>query len=211
MNERKDGDFEFITLVICKNPMEWEIYPAALREQDIPHRTERKKDGSLVLMVPSEWKTEAEQALDRASQVFFGEARLAAAEKDSPREERDEQSAQAESGPFVDQDLPSGAELQLRTVWPVWALSALPGTGLGHLYAGYFQIFVYLSFASILGILFFAYTQSYFSFLLNLLAWVVDLGSAPYLLREHNRRAIRLRKLAAEMEEKILVEQNRGS
>jgi hypothetical protein len=65
---------QFKPVGICGNPMEVEIYPATLREKEIPHRTEWDPDGRLVLMVPDEWRNAAVDALAQAAKLFFGES-----------------------------------------------------------------------------------------------------------------------------------------
>ncbi len=200
-------DFNFKSIVVCTNPMEIEIFPATLREQEIPHRTEWDKEGALSIMVPEEWEGEARAALDRAAKIFFNEGRKkqqAPAEDvgETEEEQEDEGGLFMDRPSFFDRDgLPSPEECKIRPVWPAWALSAIPGTGLGHLYAGKFQMFLYLVFMSILGLMFFEYTGSWMSFLLNLFAWSMDLGFAALHVKEHNRRAIRFRKLSKKLED----------
>jgi hypothetical protein len=214
MTESRENGLVFKTAVVCRNPMEVEIYPATLREQEIPHRTEWAKSGELTILVPEEWESEAKTALEKAAQVFFQESLAGDADR-KPAPERSESPAdpgdayddegQLEFGSLFNRDgLPSSDETKIRAIWPAWALAALPGTGLGHLYAGKFQMFLYLAFLSVLGLLFFEYTDSYFSFLLNLFSWVMDLGFAAYHIKEHNRRARRSRKAAEEAERKFL-------
>jgi hypothetical protein len=219
MGENDKSEFVFKTIVTCENPMEAEIYPATLREREIPHRTEWKPGGKLSILVPEEWEAEAREAIAKAAEVFFGESR------------RDQQSGQEVQGakkepapaageedddddelypPFgrpsmFDQDgLPSPDEMKIRAVWPAWALACVPGTGLGHLYAGKFQMWIYLVFMSLLGFLFFQFTESYFSFVLTLFSWSVDLGFAAYHVKEHNRRAERARKRAEQAEKSFM-------
>jgi hypothetical protein len=254
-------DFKIIT--ICKNPMEVEIYPAALREKDVPHRTEWGAGGTLTIMVPAEWEAEAIQALDHAARVFFKEEFQPAAgensqekpattenETQSPLQEpaevhegeaeadeaeegqaADESGSSPDKGPsgevepkgenssasaeaneemnfgrwsMFDRDgLPSPEETKIRAVWPAWVLAALPGAGLGHLYAGKFQMFLYLVFMSVLGFMFYDYTKSIFAFLLNLFAWSMDLGFAAYHIKEHNRKARRNQKRMKEAEKQF--------
>jgi len=195
-------ELQFEILTVCRNPMESELYTATLREHDIPHRARAQSDGSMVIAVPPEWLPEARQALERAEQIFFGNA-------SGPTTDSQESGSAAGAPPPVgeeaagldferwqlfDRDGPIlEHELKTRPVWPARVLALVPGLGLGHLYAGRLQLFVYLVFASLLGVLFFAYTRSWASFLLNLFAWLIDLGFAPYHVREHNRRAERLR------------------
>ncbi|NOZ88221.1 MAG: hypothetical protein GXP49_18570 [Deltaproteobacteria bacterium] len=109
---------------------------------------------------------------------------------------------------------PMANEIRIKPVWPAWALASLPGLGLGHLYAGKHQLFFYLIFSSILGLLFFQFTGSYFSFLLVAFSWAVDLGFAAYHVKESNKKALRQRKHAKQMEKEFLSsldEENRGS
>lgn len=206
-----DNELEFIRVALCSNPMECEIYPASLRERDIPHRTEWEPGGKLAIMVPREWQEDARESLENASRVFFGGQAAPAGEHPAsgdppvaigPAEEEEE----TWGGPalFGRDGLPSPEESSIRAVWPAWALAALPGTGLGHLYAGKFQMFLYLAFLSVLGVLFFQFTRSYWSFLLNLFSWSMDLGFAAYHVKEHNRRARRARRAAEEAERRFL-------
>ena len=238
-------ELNFKTVVVCRNPMEAEIYPASLREDEIPHRTEWNRDGTLTIMVPEDWLEDARSTLERASKVFFqkdfqssdspgetGSEGSEAEKKDTgaensakkPRRESEavEETLNHQEEPPKDESLPeqdldfgrwslfsrdglhSPDELKIRPVWPAWALGCLPGTGLGHLYAGKFQMFLYLVFISILGILFFQYTGSYFSFLLNLFSWSIDVGFAALHVKEHNRRALRFRKMDQEAEQRFL-------
>lgn len=210
-------EFVFKAIVTCVNPMEAEIYPATLREQEIPHRTEWKPGGKLSILVPQEWEADAREAIAKASQVFFGESTgeqrqekspVASDPKTAEAEEEEEEGLYASFGrpSMFDQDgLPSPDEMKIRKVWPAWALASIPGTGLGHLYAGKFQMWIYLVFMSLLGFLFFQFTGSYFSFLLTLFSWSVDLAFAAYHVKEHNRRAKRARK-RAELAEKSFMD-----
>jgi len=222
-DEDKTG-FVFKAIVTCTNPMEAEIYPATLREQEIPHRTEWKPGGKLSILVPEEWEAEAREAITKASQVFFGEpagdqpsgqnlrgpdkAQVPAAPKAGEADEEEEEDLYPPFGrpSMFDQDgLPSPDEMKIRKIWPAWALASIPGAGLGHLYAGKFQMWIYLVFMSLLGFLFFQFTGSYFSFLLTLFSWSVDLVFAAYHVKEHNRRAERARK-RAELAEKSFMD-----
>ena len=106
---------------------------------------------------------------------------------------------------FGRQELPpSDEDMRLRKVWPAWALAAVPGLGLGHLYAGKHQLFFYLVFATVLGVLFYQFTGSYLSFLLVAFSWAVDLGFAAYHVKAANKRAERMRKRARQMEQDFL-------
>jgi hypothetical protein len=197
--------------------MEAEIYPATLREKEIPHRTEWKPGGKLSILVPEEWEGEAREAITKASQLFFGasgedqKGPKNAAMPPAPAAEEEEEEEEELYPPFgrpsmFDQDgLPSPDEMKNRAIWPAWVLACLPGTGLGHLYAGKFQMWIYLVFMSLLGFLFFQFTESYFSFVLALFSWSVDLGFAAYHVKEHNRRAERARK-RAELAEKSFMD-----
>lgn len=219
MSDKDKSEFVFRTIVTCENPMEAEIYPATLREQEIPHRTEWKPGGKLSILVPEEWEADAREAITKAAQVFFGEsvgdqssgqeARVAQGPGPDPAaadEEEEELYPPFGRPSMFDQDgLPSPDEMKIRKVWPAWALACLPGTGLGHLYAGKFQMWIYLVFMSLLGFLFFQFTESYFSFVLTLFSWSVDLGFAAYHVKEHNRRAERARK-RAELAEKSFLD-----
>jgi hypothetical protein len=229
---------QFEELAVCTNPMEAEIFPAALREAEIPHRTEWKQAGALTILVPQDWLAEARAVLARASQVFFGAANQptdpepgASKPKDGPTQTaaakpamledrsdehaagpeedrmepgRDEEEKEAETGMFLDDALPTAEETRLRAVWPAWALAAVPGLGLGHLYAGKPQMFFYLVFSSLLGGLFFQYTGSWWSFLLPAFSWLVDLGFAAMHVKDHNRQALRARKRLEQAEQSFL-------
>ncbi len=221
----------FIEVQICTNPMESEIYTAALRESDIPHRTEWTEDGKLVLMVAAGWQEQAAQSLDRASMVFFNEkrkehSRETRTRKISPQNDSEAETSENDSGTVIDpnvgeaeQDdtddlqwgrpmfisdaLPTPEETRLRAVWPAWALAAIPGLGLGHLYAGKMQMFFYLIFCSLLGGLFFRYTGSIWSFGLIGFSWAVDLGFSAYHVTEHNRLAARASKRLKQAEKEF--------
>jgi len=213
MSDSQQGNLVFVTAVVCTNPMEVEIYPATLREQEIPHRTEWAPNGELTILVPEQWETQAKTALEKAAQVFFQE-NLAGRPRETPPDPAPEPSrpalsqdddGQLEFGSLFNRDgLPAPDETRIRPLWPAWALAALPGTGLGHLYAGKFQMFLYLAFLSVLGVMFFEYTESYFAFLLNLFSWSMDLGFAAYHIKEHNRRAHRAQKAAQAAERGFL-------
>lgn len=231
MDDDNKKEFVFKVVVTCKNPMEVEIYPATLREQEILHRTEWKPGGELSILVPEEWESEALDAIAKASRMFFGETikdRSADGDvqsseggepgKESPIEaqsssEKEEELYSPFGRPsFFDRDgLPSPDETNIRAVWPAWVLACLPGTGLGHLYAGKFQMWLYLVFLSLLGFLFFEFTESYFSFALTLFSWSVDLVFAAYHVKEHNRRAERARKAAEQAEKSFMDSLERGS
>jgi hypothetical protein len=225
MSDNDKSEFVFKTVVTCENPMEAEIYPATLREKEIPHRTEWKPGGKLSILVPEEWEAEAREAITKASQVFFGESvekqegqksaeKAPATMPSSPvAEEEEEEELYPPFGrpSMFDQDgLPSPDEMKIRAIWPAWVLACLPGTGLGHLYAGRFQMWIYLVFMSLLGFLFFQFTESYFSFVLTLFSWSVDLGFAAYHVKEHNRRAERARKRAELAEKSFMDSMDRG-
>jgi hypothetical protein len=230
MDDDGKEEFVFKPVVTCKNPMEAEIYPATLREHEIPHRTEWKPGGRLSILVPEEWESDAVDAIAKASRVFFGEKmadRPAEADVQPEKGGKAGKESPATPGPtaeeeelyappfgrssFFDRDgLPSPEETRIRAVWPAWALACLPGTGLGHLYAGKFQMWIYLIFVSLLGFLFFEFTESYFAFVLNLFSWSVDLGFAAYHVKEHNRRAQRARKMAEQAEQSFMDSLDRG-
>jgi hypothetical protein len=232
MGDNEKEEFVFKSIVTCTNPMEAEIYPATLREQEIPHRTEWQPGGKLSILVPEEWEPDARDAIAKASEVFFGESKKdpstgkdvkprepgeaqekAPVETSESTSEEEEEESYSPFGraSFFDQDgLPSPEETRIRAVWPAWVLACLPGTGLGHLYAGKFQMWLYLAFLSLLGFLFFEFTGSYFSFILLLFSWSVDLGFAAYHVKEHNRRAVRAKKFAEQAEKSFLDTLDRG-
>lgn len=232
MGDNDKDEFVFKSIVTCKNPMEAEIYPATLREREIPHRTEWKPGGQLAILVPEEWEADALDAVAKASQVFFGEAmkdqppggdiqskEVSQPEEKAPAPSSSDAAANEEEfyppfgrPSFFDQDgLPSTDETRIRAVWPAWVLASLPGTGLGHLYAGKLQMCIYLAFLSLLGLLFFEFTDSYFSFVLALFSWSVDLGFAAYHVKEHNRRAVRAKQRAEQAEKSFLNSLDRSS
>jgi len=218
--------------------MEVEIFPAALRERDIPHRTEWGAGGTLTILVPEEWEAEAIEALANAAQVFFKEEfkpaqGCQAVQKEIPDQpddkedlesteklkssgnqpsQQEQETEQAEEREmdfgrwsFFDRDgLPSPEDTKIRLVWPAWVLAALPGTGLGHLYAGKFQMFLYLVFLSVIGVLFFDYTKSYFAFFLNAFSWAIDLGFAAVHIKEHNRKAKRNKLIVKKAEQDFI-------
>ncbi len=230
MNDNDKDELVFKAIVTCKNPMEAEIYPATLREHEIPHRTEWKPGGQLAILVPEEWEADALDAVAKASRVFFGEtikdqpsgedAAEPSKEGSQPEEKPSSDAAPDEKElyppfgrpSFFDQDgLPSPDETSIRAVWPAWALACLPGTGLGHLYAGKLQMCIYLAFLSLLGLLFFEFTDSYFSFVLALFSWSIDLGFAAYHVKEHNRRAVRAKQRAEQTEKSFKNSLDQGS
>lgn len=221
MSDPEDQGLVFVSLGDFLDPRKVERCSAALREREIPHRTEWRQ----ALMVPEGWAEEAREAVlqaltaapglpeesprptDRSSARRDTAPEMAAAPADSTAETSgdDEESDEFDEsaarpmfgrGSLFDREYepPSADELKSRAVWPAWALGALFGLGLGHLYAGKTQMFCYLVFASFLGGAFYHFTHSYLSFLMNLFAWAVDLGFAAYHVKEHNRRAERLRK-----------------
>ena len=196
----------FEAIITCENPMEAEILPAALREAEIPHRTEWNKAGGLVILVASDWTEEAQTALDKAAKIFFGEnpgdaspvepsrATQSVPERAETGDEPEQDLEQDPGSMFASDAMPTPEETRIRTVWPAWVFATLPGLGLGHLYAGKTQMFFYLVFCSGLGALFFQFTGSYWAFGFIGFAWAVDLGFAAYHVRDHNRRAARARK-----------------
>ncbi len=210
---------EFAEVEVCSNPMEAEIFTAALREAEIPHRTQWKEDGSLILMVAGGWEAQAKETLDRASEVFFNEKRTRHEpeikglfrKKSHVQDSEGRQPEVAGNSITTDQAedtdelawgramfssdaLPTPEETRIRALWPAWALAVIPGLGLGHLYAGKMQMFFYLMFCSLLGGLFFRYTGSAWSFGLVGFSWAMDLGFAAYHVKEHNRSALRAKK-----------------
>ncbi len=218
---------EFISLTVCRNPMEAEIVPAALREAEVPHRTEWRADGGLDIQVPEEWAAEAQAVVARAQRVFFGqtgadpaavrsdqgrpaaqpesEEHAAAVAADSPDANAELEDELGDGGALFGGDaLPTPGEMRLRALWPAWVLAAVPGAGLGHLYAGRLQMFFYLLFCSALGVLFHHLSGSWWSFLLVAFAWGIDLGFAPGQVKEHNRRARRARRRLADAEKGFL-------
>lgn len=213
----------FVSLVVCRNPMETEIYPASLRESEIPHRTEWSPGGELTILVAEDWLADAQQTLERAARVFFGQTQApdppaSAADHDQagsgpgtneePGEgDPDELGDEDASGFLLDDALPSPEETRLRALWPAWALAAVPGLGLGHLWAGKPQMFFYLFFCSLLGFLFYQFTGSLWSFGLVGFAWLVDLGFAAVHVKEANRKALRARKRLEQAEQSFVESQ----
>ncbi|RME21492.1 MAG: hypothetical protein D6806_14600 [Deltaproteobacteria bacterium] len=188
---------EFKKLCVLDNPMETDLYCAALRESDIPHRARRTEDGAVTVEVAAEWFEQAEKVLKEAEETFFGTSAARSAPSDVPQA-GDARWGEVDDGGWLGRGLLSDRRREVprrpepRKVWPARVLALLPGVGLGHLYAGQFQMFIYLVFASLLGVLFYAYTKNPASFGFNLFAWVVDLVFAPYHVKEHNRRAMRM-------------------
>lgn len=214
MSENKE--LEFSLLLECSNPMEAELVPATLREREIPHRTEWSPAGTLRIFVPTDWLEDAQEALEYSRRVFFGAPPAASAKNEEaphpavepPIEdnELEEEFGSQADWSLQDDGLYPEEDLKLRPIWPAWALAAIPGLGLGHLYAGKFQIFIYLVFASALGAVIYSFTRAPAAFLLVALAWVADLGFAAFHVKEHNRRAERLRLRMRQKEEQFLKE-----
>ena len=84
MTEDVKKDLVFVKVLTCQSPMEAEIFPATLREHEIPHRTEWTPSGSLDIFVPSEWKSEAQEVLENAAKVFFSESILSPGQEPKP-------------------------------------------------------------------------------------------------------------------------------
>ena len=77
MSENPDLVFEVVA--ICRNAMECELLPATLREHDIPHRTARGPQDEMIVLVPTDWKDEAEKTLRQAQEIFFNETKASPA------------------------------------------------------------------------------------------------------------------------------------
>jgi hypothetical protein len=259
MANEKDPALEFLAVASCANPMETEIFPATLREKDIPHRTQWDSSGSLLILVPREWVGEAQAALAGASRVFFSEEPRtfeprtvesmkstagapgstpidAAAATDPPAKDQaqgtdrapevgpvrdgqpagpdeadDEDDEEEESGllfstqqSLFGQAHRRGTEARVRAVWPAWVLAAIPGLGLGHLYAGKIRIFVQLLLLTSVTIGYYVYSGHWFVLLAILVSWGADLGFAAYHIKEHNLKALEYQKQAAEEEKRFL-------
>ncbi len=227
MNKTEDSkDARFIEVTICQNPMEVEIFPAVLREKEIPHRTKWLPEGELQILVYEEYQEAAELLLKETNKTFFGQINTTpdsqikkvknstSVQEGLPNtaEIKDDEPDTQGSSMFLSDGLPSSDQLTIRAVWPVWVFAAIPGTGLGHLYAGKMQISFYLFFLSLLGVVFFLITESYYSFLLNLFSWIVDLSFASYYIKVDNKRACRMRKIVKDAEDKFLnsIEKEHG-
>jgi hypothetical protein len=175
--------------------METEIFSAALREAEIPHRTHWADKGTLEIFVGLGWEDDAISTLEKTTTVFFPgkeDPNGQRSQKSEPEQERDETEDEVAETSFLDSyALPSPSETRVKKVWPAVALACLPGFGLGHLFAGSFQVFFYLLFCSLLGVLFYLFNHSLWSFLFNLFAWAVDLVFSCLLVKENNRKAFR--------------------
>jgi hypothetical protein len=223
-NELEGMDFQ--VLGEWNNPMESELYPAALREREIPHRTRRGAEGQLIVEVPAEWLGDARETVERATRVFFGDPpaqprlpkeggdSVEAGEEeddDDEDEEDDEDAADAPAGPFSSSDgLPSVEALRLRREWVARALAAVPGLGFGHLYAGQFKAAVFLFLATAFSVALFIYSGSFWSLLLGIAAWAVDMALAPGYVRDENQRALRARHKVDEKEREFLASLGEG-
>lgn len=226
---------DFSPVGLCENPMESEIFPAALRDKEIPHRTRWDPDGNLLLEVPREWREEAIRVLKEAAKVFFVEefraldegtleaARQAAAERrrrhaaeqGKPRaaEEDEEDEEEDRSNLFRSQQslfgekpfVPSGA-LKPRPVWPAWALAAIPGLGLGHVYAGRARVTLPLMLFTATCVAYFIWAGSMWALFLVSIPWALDLGFAAYHVKTRNREVAELRRRALEEERKLILE-----
>jgi hypothetical protein len=223
---------QFKPVGICGNPMEIEIYPATLREKEIPHRTEWESDGRLILMVPDEWRNAAIDALTLAARLFFGES-FKPADPDTPRsraepvapadhaavtdpapapapEEDDDEDSDGDSRLFAGQRLfarespVATQDLGVRPVWPAWVLASIPGLGLGHLYAGKGRICMHLMMLTAVAVAFFLYSGSWTPLLVIGVPWATDLIFAASHVKEHNRRALAYRRQAAADEKAFL-------
>ena len=209
----KQETLEFVQLARCSNPMQAEIFPAALREADIPHRAHWDKSGDLLIMVARDWHQEALEVLQKSAKVFFNESfseseqdnrnnTLPAAEprRGDPQDEEVEEDQGV--GLFLSDALPSPEECKIKPIWPARLVAMVPGLGLGHLYAGKAQMFFYLFFCSLLGLLFFHLTNSKWYLLLILFSWIIDFSFSSHFVLEHNRKANRaLRRLRAQEQE----------
>lgn len=227
----------FSPIGLCENPMESEIFPAALRDKEVPHRTRWDPDGNLILEVPREWREEALRVLGEAARVFFAEeyraldeatleaARQAAAERRrrhaaeqaeprAPEENAEEEEEEEEpSNLFRSQQslfgeksfVPSSA-LRPRPVWPAWALAAIPGLGLGHVYAGRARVALPLMLFSATCVAYYIWAGSIWALLLVLIPWAVDMGFAAYHVKTRNREVEELRRRALEEERKLIAE-----
>lgn len=224
--------FEFVAVVTCVNPMEIEIYPATLREREIPHRTEWDASGNLRVMVPRQWFLESRAAVEAAARVFFGEkitlvgceqgtarspiqnevevkGKNGAGENDDEDEDEDEQER---SALFVSRRLlfakdhraPDTDGFKVRPVWPAWALAAFPGLGLGHLYAGKVHVFFHLVLLTAVAVAFFLYSGSWYPVVFVCVSWGTDLGFAAYHVKQHNQRARKHQEQLAEEQKRFL-------
>jgi len=215
---------DFQVLGEWDSPMESEIYPAALREREIPHRTRRGAAGRLIIEVPADWLAEARQVVADAARVFFGDTperpgapvAVGAAPPGSGQEvedddeddedEEDEDPAAGAGDLFRSADaLPSVESLRLRKVWVARALAALPGLGLGHWYAGQGKAALLLFLSTTFSVGLAIYTGSWWAGLLGAGAWAVDLALAPGYVKDENQRALHARHKVAEKEQEFLA------
>ncbi len=219
MSENPDLVFEVVA--ICRNAMECELLPATLREHDIPHRTARGPQDEMIVLVPTDWKDEAEKTLRQAQEIFFNETKAspASAADRFPRaaaasammadehEEDDEDEGRFFRHETVfsrSRGLVSPQQTRVRSLWLAWCGAAVPGLGLGSLYAGNTQLGIMLMLLSATGVAYYLYQGSSWGLVAVAVSWLVDLVWAPRLVQEHNIRARMLAKEAAEAEQEFL-------
>ena len=235
MTRAGDEGLDFSPVGLCENPMESEIFPAALRDKEIPHRTRWDTDGNLILEVPREWREEAIRVLREAAKVFFAEeyraldegpleaARQAAAERrrrhaaeqaepraaDENEEEEEEEPSnlfRSHQSLFGEKPFVPSSALRPRPVWPAWALAAIPGLGLGHVYAGRARVALPLMLFTATCVAYFLWAESVWALSLILIPWAVDMGFAAYHVKTRNREVEELRRRALEEERKLIAE-----
>jgi hypothetical protein len=218
MNKNQDILFEVVAQ--CRNAMECELLPATLREHDIPHRTSRGPQGEMLLLVPTEWKEEAEKSLREASAVFFNETEPhpfiatrspqdgtadAAMSDDLEDDDEDDRGFFRHEAAFSkSRGLVSPQQTRIRSLWLTWCCAAVPGLGLGSFYAGSTQLGMMLMLFSATGVAYYLYHGSPWGFVAVAVSWLVDLIWAPRHVQQLNLQARRLAKEADEAEREFL-------
>jgi hypothetical protein len=213
MNNNQDLLFEVVA--ICHNTMESELLPATLRERDIPHRAVRGPQGEMILLVPKDWKAEAEEALQQASAIFFNETKSPNASATEPTSytapENNEDDEEDDRGFFRHTELFSRSrglvspeKTRVRSMWLAWCSAAVPGLGLGSFYAGNTQLGIMLMLLSVAGLAYFLYQGSIWGLVVVAISWLIDLAWAPLQIRQQNTQARMLAKEAAEAEKEFL-------
>jgi hypothetical protein len=219
MNENQDIIFEVVAQ--CRNAMESELLPAVLREHDIPHRTARGPQGEIIVLVPKDWKHEAEKTLQQATTIFFNETETPNAFVDT-RSPQGASAAATRSDDFEEDDEDDGRffrheavfsrprglvnpqQTRVRSQWLAWVCAAVPGCGLGSLYAGNTQLGIMLMLLSATGVAYYLYQGSSWGLAAVAISWFVDLIWAPRQVQQHNLKARMLAREADEAEREFL-------
>jgi hypothetical protein len=218
MNEDQDLVFEVVAL--CHNAMECELLPATLREHEIPHRTAWGQRGEMLVLVPTDWKDEAKKTLQEANAIFFNETEphpsadarspqdgsADATLSDDPEEddEHDRGFFRHEAAFSRSHGLVSPQKTRVLSRWLAWCCAAVPGLGLGSLYAGNTQLGVMLLLLSATGVAYYLYQGSSWGLVAVAVSWLVDLVWAPRQVQQHNLQARMLAKEADEAEREFL-------